>query len=105
MGAVFPNIPPSLAEMLRQAFDIDEFVETGTYLGDTTAWAAQRFERVLTVEACEPLFQQAMERFVATPNVTVRFGDSGAVLKDLVPKFDRAALFWLDAHYSGQGTA
>ena len=105
MGAVYRSIPPGLAEALRRAFEVTTFVETGTYLGDTAAWAAGRFERVATIEAFEPLFRAAEARFASFPNVERHLGDSRTVLKDIVAGLDRPALFWLDAHWSGAGTA
>ena len=32
-------------------------------------------------------------------------GDSGALIRDVLAGLDEPALFWLDAHYSGTGTA
>lgn len=73
------------------------FVETGTYLGDTTAQAAQRYNRVHTIEASPQLHAMAVRRFAETPNVTCHFGSSPAVLAALdVPQ---PAVFYLDAHW------
>jgi SAM-dependent methyltransferase len=105
MGAVYRGIPPGLGEALRRAFTTTTFVETGTYLGDTAAWAAERFERVVTIEAFEPLFRAVAERFASLAHVERHLGDSPKVLKEIVASLDRPALFWLDAHWSGAGTA
>jgi SAM-dependent methyltransferase len=105
MGAVHPNIPFGFADNLRRAFGLRRFVETGTYLGDTTAWAAERFERVDTVEAFEPLHARARERFAGQDKVRLHLGDSRTVLPAIVRGLDAPSLFWLDAHWSGEGTA
>jgi len=39
-----------LADKLLRAGDIDAFVETGTYVGDSLAWASKNFRRVWMVE-------------------------------------------------------
>ena len=41
----------------------------------------------------------------ADPNVTILQGDSGEVLRGLLPRIDRPALFWLDGHFSDADTA
>src|SRR5689334_9892877 len=53
----------SLLQMLKTAFGSEIFIETGTYLGDTTAVAAAIFSEVHTVELFPELFNQAHERF------------------------------------------
>jgi hypothetical protein len=104
MGSVHPSIPFALAERLRDRFDISSFVETGTYLGETSSWAADRFERVWTIEAHRPLYERAVEMFKSR-NVSVVFGDSARALRQIVSGLTGSCMFWLDAHYSGAGTA
>jgi hypothetical protein len=105
MGIVHPHIPFILAWRLKKAFGLRTFVETGTHVGETSAWAAEQFDQVETVEAYEPLFEHLRTRFKDKPNVALHFGTSAEMLRRIVPGLDGPALFWLDAHYSGQGTA
>jgi hypothetical protein len=84
---------------------VDIFVETGTFLGDTTAWAARHFERVITVEAAPAIHETAMARHGNLSNVDFRLGDSRDLLSEIVDSLARPAIFWLDGHYSGWETA
>lgn len=105
MGIIHPSISFELAENLKTTFRLRSFVETGTYLGNTSAWAASHFERVITIEADAALYARARERFANQSNVEVYFGNSGEIISVIVSRLPDPSLFWLDAHYSGEGTA
>jgi hypothetical protein len=81
------------------------FVETGTYRGDTIAALAGVVERCVTIEWDEQLWRAARDRFASDPRIEVLHGDSGELLPKIVSELREPALFWLDAHYSGSGTA
>jgi hypothetical protein len=93
---------PGIAGMMRLP---EVFVETGTYLGNTTAMAARYFREVHTIELQDDLYKRAQERFRGTPNVNCHLGNSSEVLRDLATFIDEPALFFLDAHWSGGVTA
>jgi hypothetical protein len=76
-------------------------IETGTFLGDTTAFLADRCDRVITIELDPWLASRARERFRDRPNVTVLEGDSGELLEGVLAAVYEPALFWLDGHFSG----
>jgi hypothetical protein len=101
MGAVSYGIPTEMALVLREAFGINTFVETGTFRGNTSAWAARHFERVVTIEASDVLYADAQKRFQGT-NVSVLHGKSPDVLGRLISSLSKPAMFWLDAHYTVQ---
>ncbi len=77
------------------------FVETGTALGETSAWASLYFEKVITVEFADDLYRAALERFFHVPNVTVMHGDSADLIKLITYNIHEPTVFWLDAHYDG----
>lgn len=97
--------PTGLILALQRGLRIEDFIETGTYRGDTAAWAAGCFPRVVTIELSAEYFAAARRRFQAQPEITILQGDSGAALREIVPGLGRPALFWLDAHWSGLDTA
>jgi hypothetical protein len=81
------------------------FVETGTYLGDTASALRSDFDRIVTIELDPVLARWAAGRFHHDPHITVLRGDSGELLPDVLAGLREPALFWLDGHYSGPGTA
>jgi len=92
---------PPIAEFalkLRDRIGIKRLVETGTYLGESTQWAALHFEEVDTLDISEDFVHKAMDRCDGLQNITYRLGDSRKVLPRVVAKLTEPALFWLDAH-------
>ncbi|MBI3513896.1 MAG: hypothetical protein HY060_07530 [Proteobacteria bacterium] len=89
---------------LQRTFNIACFFETGTLLGQTTAWAAERFAHVITVERAPEFFAVAKARFDGDPRVQTLFGDSREHMKLRAGGLP-TTLFWLDAHWSGDVTA
>lgn len=80
--------------------NIKNFVETGTYLGDTTNSLSNYFDKIFTFEITEELVNLARKRFENKPHIEVIHGDSGIELKNILNKIDNKTIFWLDGHYS-----
>jgi hypothetical protein len=104
MGLIHAGVPRKLALALKSDANIEYFVETGTFNGESCAWAAGYFEKVKTIEAYQPLFEAAVGRFAPHSNVEVIFGSSIDALPAILSNLRAPALFWLDAHWSGEGT-
>ena len=84
---------------------VTTFIETGTYNARTVQALRDHFQQVYTIEL-DPLWaQQARDLFAGCPRVHVCQGDSGRLLPTILAKVTERCLFWLDAHYSGPGTA
>lgn len=105
MGAIRMGPPEELILGLRQRSGIDHFVETGTFRGDTAAWAAGHFGRVTTIEMSEAIHAAVRPRFASLAKVRAIAGDSRIALGEVVAGLSRPAIFWLDAHWSGLDTA
>jgi hypothetical protein len=84
---------------------IATLVETGTYLGDMVEFQRKAFKKIYSIELSTDLWRAAVERFKPYPHISIRQGDSGTVLREIVPALTEPALFWLDAHYSEGFTA
>lgn len=84
-----------------RAMGATTFVETGTFLGDTTIALSGKFSRVHTIEVEPTLASLARARFAGRPSITVHEGDSAALLPDLCRRIETPCLFYLDGHYSG----
>jgi len=50
MGYIQMGVPQELVLCLMKEMSIPVFVETGTFRGGTTFWAANHFEKVVTIE-------------------------------------------------------
>lgn len=105
-NSMFPFNRDFFAE-IQQIFNIQVFVETGTYKGNTCAIASTVFKEVHTVELSKELFNYATQRFAHMPKVFLYQGDSGILLAPILSKIEptqRIALL-LDSHWSGGDTA
>lgn len=80
------------------------WVETGTYIGESTAFLALDAGKVYTIEPEKGYFERASQRFSKTDNVTVINGTSESVLPGLLAELKGDINFWLDGHYSAGGT-
>src|SRR5262245_487665 len=88
----------ALALALRDAMALDRLIETGTFRGSSTPWAAQHFQRVDTVEISKTNHATARKNTRRHKNVFFHFGDSRDRLPPLVKILPGPAMFWLDAH-------
>lgn len=105
MGLYRMGPPEALIVALQRRLRLGDFVETGTYRGDTAAWAAEHFDRVTTIELSPEFCVAAQARFREQPRVRVLGGDSATVLRETLAALPGPACFWLDAHWSGLDTA
>jgi hypothetical protein len=104
----FDDVAPPSYETKRKIitdflsrYQIQTAIETGTFLGDTTAFLAERCASVYSIELAEELAKKATERFSDVPNVTIIQGDSTVHIPRLLASTPGTKLFWLDGHYSG----
>lgn len=104
MGSVRFGAPRELVLWLRDTFGIRTFVETGTNQAETAMWAAAEFERVITIEGYEPLYERAVGTFGSCKSVRFVLGDSRRALPGVLRSLDAPAIVWLDAHWCGAHT-
>lgn len=104
MGLVRMGPPSELMLRLRDKYELKEFIETGTYHGNTAVWAASHFTNVITIEYSKEIYEETVARHGKIQNINFIFGDSRSVLKMIVPKLTHSAIFWLDSHWSGGKT-
>lgn len=79
-------------------------IETGTYLGETTALLASHCKRVLTLEPYHSLHKYNSQRFRKSHNVTVINASSEEGFEKALSSLSGPVGFWLDGHFSGEGT-
>lgn len=86
-------------------FQTPVFVETGTFEGDMVEAMRTRFERLYSIELMQEHYQRAVQRFSRHDHIQLFHGDSARMIKGVLESIDSPALFWLDGHFSGDGTA
>lgn len=92
--------PENIILLMKDSFNIVSFIETGTYKGDTAIWASKYFKNVMTIENSK-IFYDEIVKNKNPDNIEFLFGDSNEILKQIVPKLGKSAIFWLDAHWCG----
>jgi hypothetical protein len=87
-----------LVMYLQVRFDLNTLIETGTFEGTSTVWAAERFREVLTIDIRRDFLDQAQTACSDHQNVLFMVGDTRFWLRNLVPTQEVPVMFWLDAH-------
>lgn len=100
-----PHIKRAILRNLGRRYRVPIFVESGTLFGDTLAAMRRQFHQLHSIELDPTLHRRATERFASDSKVKLWFGDSAEVLPRVLALIHAPTLFWLDGHYSGQGTA
>ena len=86
--------------LLRNALPNATWIETGTYLGQTTKELSKNGVFVYSIEPEPTLYSNAAAYFKSYPNVEILNGLSEEVFPSLLPKLSGDINFWLDGHYS-----
>ncbi len=80
------------------------WIETGTYLGDTTSKLAKIASRVISIEPQTELSMFASARLRKKKNVEVINATSESCIEKVLENVSGPTCFWLDGHYSGDVT-
>lgn len=88
------------AILLRNGFADGTWVETGTYLGQTTELLSKNGKQVFSIEPEPTLFSNASTYFKSFSNVKIIEGTSEEIFPTLLPQLSGSVNFWLDGHYS-----
>lgn len=86
--------------------NISLVIETGTFKGESTKKMAEAFDKVITIELDKNLYNLTSDKLKNEGYENIKFlcGDSGDIIDDLVKKINEPALFFLDAHWSGDSS-
>lgn len=80
-------------------------IETGTGFGALLALVLDDFDEIYSCEMQPDFYASSVERFKDERHVHLRLGDSSTELKEMIAAAGGPALFFLDAHFAGAGTA
>jgi len=85
---------------IKEKYDINTAIETGTFHGATTIWFSENFEKVYTVECNKTYFDESGINIGNRKNVVRKFQDSPDFLKEILPLIDDSkTIIFLDAHW------
>ena len=97
--------------LLALRYDIRNFLETGTHIGECVVYMATKnyFDKILSVELSARFLKNFKDQFsilsstykVDLSKVSLYQGDSSKKLPEMLLEIEDRAVFWLDAHYSG----
>ena len=96
-----PYVKHAILRRHAREFNLDIFVETGTYQGDTVYAMRRVCKRIFSIELGKELAKKARLRFSRNANIQILEGDSTVILPQILKSIDAPCLFWLDAHFSG----
>lgn len=80
------------------------FLETGTFIGQTSFEMSKYFKKVLTVEIDDKLYNDVVNvaKKKNINNIDFFHGDSSILINEMINKIkDKPTLFFLDGHFSG----
>jgi hypothetical protein len=94
-----------LVRRYRRRYRLRTLVETGTYHGHMVEAVQGSFSLVYSIELDDTLYEAARRQFQDYRHIHILHGDSGQLIEEVLSQVRGPALFWLDAHFSGQGTS
>ena len=96
---------PIYAHSFKKYSNNNIFIETGTNNGTGVENALSvGFKSVYSIEIVEYLYEFCKNKFHANKDVHLHLGDSVNVLPVILNDIKEPITFWLDGHYSGEGT-
>lgn len=100
-GFHVPSPPEVKRAVLKKYGNINAtWIETGTYLGATSAYLSEISNFVFTIEPSEQLFQRAKERYSSLANIEFIHGTSEDQFESTLLKCTGNINLYLDGHYS-----
>jgi hypothetical protein len=99
MGFVNFSIPKDLVHAIINTTKFDNFIETGTFRGETSFWAAKFFNKVYTIEISPEISKETASRPDAPKNIEFLVGNSKDLIGPLCDRIKGRSFFWLDGHW------
>jgi len=80
------------------------YIETGTYYGLNLQEVMNEYKQIFSIEIEKKWVEYNEEKFENKNNIQIIEGDSSVKLPELCSEIEEGVTFFLDAHYSGEGT-
>lgn len=99
-----PSINLDFLKKMKDNYEnYENFIETGTLIGETIFAMEPYFNNLHTIEIKKELYENVKNKYKGD-KIIFHLGDSGEVLGDLLPKIKGKSLIFLDGHWSAGGT-
>jgi hypothetical protein len=106
IGQYKPPSPQHVKTRILSAHSLNNaiWVETGTYLGDTTLKLSKIARQVISIEPQTELSEFANKRLNRRKNIKIINEKSEDCIAEILGTISGPTCFWLDGHYSGDVT-
>jgi hypothetical protein len=84
---------------LKNQFNINVAIETGSHIGRTTSWLVENFEKVFGIEPDKSFYDQAL---INVPKATFILGNSQDELGKLLDTINERCFFYIDSHWGSE---
>ena len=95
-----------LKTLLRYSTPNSDWIETGTYLAETTVMLAKlnRKNQVYSIEPAKEIYEFVKDKFSTIPNLNILNGTSEELFEGVLLQVNPTINLWLDGHFSGDVT-
>jgi hypothetical protein len=99
-----PSIDSNFLKTLKADYkNYPNFIETGTYMGETILQIEQYFSNLYTIEIKKEFYETQKQKYKGN-KINFYLGDSGDVLTDILPIINGKSIIFLDGHWSAGNT-
>ncbi len=92
--------------LLRHSIPNSDWIETGTYLAETTKYLASKYENncIYTIEPEKSIYDYVKSKYSRISNIKFLNGSSEEIFEETLENTRGSVNLWLDGHYSGDIT-